>query len=176
MAYGRRRLSLQIQPLLTNNAKDTSSSDNSNYRLPTIPWTEPSLEQLSKTDVKYKSDSFGLNYKDFDNSVADVSSKSSRVQMSVGQSSFDFKTGESFVWVWNNVATRDKMRRKSLATCLTPTTNEPRLVAILNSHLFFLVSLRIFLVSGRVRIDRPNFRRPKVYRESRVQKSHPVVY
>jgi hypothetical protein len=134
MAYGRRRLSLQIQPLLvnSNNAKELSM-DNSNYRLPTIPCSEPYLDHVSKNDVKYKSDSSGLNYnyRGLDNSSGDNSAKSSRVLMSVGQTSFDFKTGEYFVWVWNNVATRDKMRRKSLATCLTPTTIEPRLVFIL---------------------------------------------
>jgi hypothetical protein len=126
MAPSRRRLSLQIQPhFLTANHKDLTS-DVSNLRagMPTIPWSDPSLDQVSKSDPKYKSESSGLH---------SLGGPGRSFRLRAAQASFDlFRPHDApFVWVWNNVATRDKMRRMSLAAAVatafaTVASHEPR--------------------------------------------------
>ena len=115
---GRRRLSLQIQPLI-NTSKDSSlERPCAKTSLNTIPW---SMGQLSKNDIKYKSESCCLNY----SNVGECDCPGKRLKSQMSCDSGNRASVEAFVWVWSNVATRDKMRRKSLAAFLTPTANEP---------------------------------------------------
>ncbi len=131
MSLGRRRLSLQIQPLI-HNSKDATSAEvilggRSGY-LPTIPCSESSLDRKSRNDVKYKSESCGLNESNRGSGIGEGSNRASFASRAQNMASFDCcissNKDEMFIWVWNNLSTRDKMRRKSLAACVTPT--EPR--------------------------------------------------
>ena len=129
MSLGRRRLSLQIQPLIPN-SKDAASAEavlggRSGY-LPTIPCSESSLDRKSRNDVKYKSECCGLNESSRGSGSGEGSARGSLASRAQILASFDCcnSKDEMFIWVWNNLTTRDKMRRKSLAACLTPT--EPR--------------------------------------------------
>ena len=92
--------------------------------MPTIPWSESSLDRLSRNYYRYKSEGFGLNSETSGHDLAAGSSNAltrcsragDMLSMASGQMSFEFnRPDELFVWVWNNVTTRDKMRRKSLA-------------------------------------------------------------
>jgi hypothetical protein len=124
---GRRRLSLQIQPLI-HNSKESASAETvlggrSGY-LPTIPCSESTLDRKCRNDVKYKSESFGLNESNRCYGSGEGSARGSLASRAQILASFDCCSNkeEMFIWVWNNLSTRDKMRRKSLAAaCITPT-------------------------------------------------------
>ena len=124
-SFGRRRYSLQIQTLATT---VENADDASNDALSSNLWSEASLDQLSKNYYKYRSESCSLNNESNpDDSVGDGLAKTNKfVQMPAaasGQEPLDVISAlasEHGVWVWNNLSTRDKMRRKSVAAMELP--------------------------------------------------------